>query len=475
MRIILTTSLMLGFYCLCAQEWQQVGNFNKSPRTLFTDTVDNILYIGGDFRFNGSDTVNGVCRLQGNAIQPMGTGFYAACGNNVCNPILSFIRYKNEIYSGAYFNEIAGVPSSGIVRWDGSNWYPITPFLYNVNSNAGFISGSCVYNNLLYVVGTFKFAGNKEANSVASWDGVQWTTFGFPDDISAVYYGAPFNFRVAYYKNELYVCGEFYNIINDSSNFNIARYDGNTWKQVGGGLSPVLSSIHDMVVYHDELYIAGIFSTSEGNPGNKIMRWDGTAWHDVGKGVCGSGSIYDMLVYNDKLYVAGSFNCISDSLLLENVAVWDGQHWCSVGNSRFDNGDVTSIAVYNDEIYIGGEFTNIDDQPVKYFAKYIGDHSKDTCAALVAVKNTPAPSGQLSISPNPASGSIRLLVADETTAIQAIAFYDVAGRDCTGLTNLPASSAPTTATIDIHRLPAGLYHVRVQYAEKVFIGRFVKI
>ncbi|MDX2282465.1 MAG: T9SS type A sorting domain-containing protein [Saprospiraceae bacterium] len=471
MRLILTITLMFGVYNLYTQEWQQVGNFNGSPRTLFTDTIDNILYIGGGFRFNGNDTLNGVCRLQGNVIQPMGTGFYDACGGIDCNPILSFIRYENEIYSGAYFNEIAGVPSSGIARWDGGNWYPITPFLYDENTETGYISGSCVSNNVLYVVGAFKFAGDELANSVASWDGVQWTTYGFPSTISG---DVPLNFRVANYKDELYVGGNFYNKINGIENDDIARYDGNTWKQVGGGLFGGLSSVSDMVVYHDELYVAGPFSTSDGNAGNKIMRWDGTAWHDVGKGICGSGRINDMMVYNDKLYVAGIFNCISDGLPIQNVAVWDGQHWCSIGNSKFDNG-ATSIAVYNDEIYIGGGFTKIDDQPVKYFAKYIGDHSKDTCAALVAVKNSSTPSGQLSISPNPASGSIRLLVADETTAIQAIAFYDVAGRDCTGLTNLPASSAPTTASIDIHRLPAGLYHVRVQYAEKVFIGRFVKI
>ncbi|MEI6411095.1 MAG: T9SS type A sorting domain-containing protein [Bacteroidota bacterium] len=471
MRLMLTMTLMFGVYNLYTQEWQQVGNFNGWPRTLFTDTIDNILFIGGGFRFNGNDTLNGVCRLQGNVIQPMGSGFYDACGGIDCDPILSFIRYKNEIYSGAYFNEIAGVPSSGIARWDGNNWHPITPFLSNENAGIGYISGSCVYNNILYVVGTFKFAGNEQANSVASWDGSQWTVYGFPADVSG---GVPLNFRVVYYKDELYVGGNCYNKINGIENDDIARYNGSTWKQVGGGLFGGLSSIFDMEVYHDELYVAGTFSASDGNAGNKIMRWDGTAWHDVGKGICGSGRIEDMVVYNDKLYVAGIFNCISDGLPIQNVAVWDGQHWCSIGNSKFDNG-VSTIAVYNDEIYIGGGFTKIDGQPVKYFAKYVGDHSKDTCAALVAVKNTPVPSTQLSISPNPAGNNIRLSVVGETTAIQAIAVYDVAGRDCSGLTNLASISASNTASIDIHRLPAGLYNVRVKSKDRVWFGRFIKM
>ena len=98
----------------------------------------------------------------------------------------------------------------------------------------------------------------------------------------------------------------------------------------------------------------------------------------------------------------------------------------------------------------------------------------DDC--LVVGTNTVADDVELfQIAPNPAAADIRLLLDPEKEKPASIRVYDISGRDCTGLTNLPASSAPTTASIDIHRLPAGLYHVRVQYAEKVFIGRFVKI
>jgi hypothetical protein len=162
-----------------------------------------------------------------------------------------------------------------------------------------------------------------------------------------------------------------------------------------------------MVVYKDELYVAGQFSSAAGNAGNKIMRWDGDNWHDVGGGVCSSGDwITDLMVWEDKLYVIGIFNCIG-GLPASNIAVWDGDRWCNLGNNYFDN-KLGCVAVFQDELYVGGGFTTINGEPLKYLAKYVGDHSSDLCGPSVSATAASTATPNLVLTPNPATESVRL-------------------------------------------------------------------
>ena len=448
------------------QEWQQVGDFNSGLICLFTDTIDNLLYIGGEFKFNGNDTVNGVCYWDNNFIHKMGAGLYDACGNYTCQSPNSFIRYKGDIYTGSKFDNIAGVPGSGIAHWNGTSWLPILPGLFNSTDDGGLMMGSCEHDGLLYVSGIFRMVGTDTANSVASWNGTTWQTYGLPDDTQG---DLPFNYRVIFYKNELYVGGNCYNIIDGNTNSDIVRYDGIAWHQVGNGLFGGLSYVSDMVIYHDELYVSGTFSLVDGNTGNKIMRWDGEHWYDVGGGVCNSGySVTDMIVYDDKLYVVGDFDCVGDGIPANNIAIWNGEYWCNFGNTPFDN-KINSIAVFNNEFYVGGGFTKIGGQQIRYFAKYVGDHSTDTCSTAVSVAVEPMVDTYLKISPNPAKDQLTITGQDLTTW----RIFNLAGQEVTWLVHPMEYS--TGQMLDVQTLPAGMYYLQGLGKGGIETGRFVKM
>jgi hypothetical protein len=472
MRHIFTITLVLGFsLMLYAQEWQQIGNFNRAPTCLFNDTIDNILYVGGDFKFNGTDTLNGISYFDGITFHPMQQGRSRDCGNVNCGYLSLITRYRNEIYIGAVGKELSGVPVRGGAKWNGSSWSTIgNPGLFYSPYTTPDLLGSFEKDSILYCVGIFLSADGDTCNSVASWDGTQWKGLAFLPDPG---WGSPLLKRIAFYKDQWYVTGNNHTILDGVYNDDIARYDGTAWQSVGGGMIGGDSFIEDMVVYKDELYICGHFAKNAGNKGNKIMRWDGNQWKDVGGGLCSPYDIAtDMMVYQDKLYVVGIFNCVGNGLPASDIAVWDGEKWCSFGNSIFDN-KLNCTETYKDEIYVGGGFTIINGQPSRFFAKYIGDHSTDTCQTVISGVAELEARPILGITPNPAQNYLNLQLQDSSPPIESIEILDAAGRNCSQFIDWKTTDY-TTGQLHIQRLPAGWYCVRVRCADRVLVGRFVK-
>ncbi|GAB4500408.1 MAG: hypothetical protein OHK0019_38640 [Saprospiraceae bacterium] len=224
------------------------------------------------------------------------------------------------------------------------------------------------------------------------------------------------------------------------------------------------------------MYVAGYFSQTDGpaagNAGNGIMSWDGEKWDDLGGGVCGPifGAIDDLFVHEDKLYVAGAFDCIS-GIEAHNVAVWDGSRWCSIGRSVF-NRAVHAIAVWHDTIYVGGSFFEIDSQPAYYFARYVGDHSTDTCSAPVVA--APEPKGaarSLVVSPNPAQSTLALSLESEASGNKPARFsiFNSLGQEVwSGMSALGREEGSLVGW------PPGVYVARVEWERGAAVKTFVK-
>lgn len=220
--------------------------------------------------------------------------------------------------------------------------------------------------------------------------------------------------------------------------------------------------MNDMVVFENELYICGYFQSAAGNVGNKIMRWDGHCWKSVGDGLCSQFDIAErMLIHNNQLFVVGTFECVNNEIPASCIASWDGDKWCSFGNSKFNN-KIRDIAFWNDDLYIGGGFTEIDGHPVKYFAKWVGDHTTDTCSApVVSVPAQPGGRPSLALRPNPVSDMLRVALPKAAVTVRV---YDLAGREMSGKTTLRASEA-LEAVLEVEALPAGWYLLQVVFRD----------
>lgn len=447
-KLLTIASVMLLASAAFSQNWIEAES-GLEPTVLYADTTNDLLYIGGDFKCRGKDTLNGICYWDGKQVYGMKGGRYDQCGNS-CAAMKLIISYKGEIYISQLGDSIGGKLVHGAARWNGTEWNPLGKGLKSWSSS-GAIIGACVYQDILYVAGYFRTAGGDTCNSIAAWDGERWSSLGFPRD-TLLWNGPPFMYTCAYYKGELYFGGNCLNNIGGYANRGIARYDGMQWKRVGPGLKGGYTDIRGMVVYKDELYVCGYFPSAAGNAGNKIMRWDGEQWKSVGGGLCSQADIAEgMVVHKDKLYVYGIFNCVDNGLPAENIAAWDGEKWCSLGRSDFNN-KILTAASWRGELYIGGGFTKIDGQPVSYFAKWVGDHATDTCSRpIVSAHELPVPPpAPLYISPNPADHQVLLALLEEQ-ASAPVHVYDAQGR-CVW-----AGQVQGSVNIDVSTWPSGIY------------------
>lgn len=138
--------------------------------------------------------------------------------------------------------------------------------------------------------------------------------------------------------------------------------------------------VYAMAVYDDgsgpSLFVGGEFSTVAGVDRTYIARWDGQSWHDVGGGM--GGQVWSLAVHDDgsgsALYAGGDFQ-IAGGVPAVRVARWDGTKWTAVGDGA--NARVFALASHDDgngsRLYAGGEFTQMDGSEALHVAAWDGD------------------------------------------------------------------------------------------------------
>lgn len=426
-----------------SQHWQSLNlELNHSPRSFYSDSAIDKLFIGGGFSYVDSVWTNRIFTWDGFNFQPIGN----TLTNGWVSQVYSIARYNNDIY--------LAVGDTFMPRWNGSQW----DFLGGgVNSS---ISSLYVYNNELFVGGYFTQIGGLQANIIAKWDGLQWHSLNFPISGGSVH-------SIAMYKGELYIGGD----IDDSTGNQtcVARWDGTNWNGLGNGLRGFFAGISDMIVYKGELYVAGSFSKTDysGNPGNYIARWDSTNWSDVGGGVIGigggNGQIYDLIVYNDELYAVGVFS-FAGNIPAQYIAKWDGTKWCGLG-SEFGNYSVDVLGVYQDMLYVGGSFQSIDgDSTIKRIAKWTGGNYVDTCGSASGIDELTANQNKLQLFPNPFANSTTL---QTTIPLQnaSLFIFDILGKKVKSIENLNG----TEIIISSDCMQSGMYFFTLT-DKKGFIG-----
>lgn len=155
----------------------------------------------------------------------------------------------------------------------------------------------------------------------------------------------------------------------------IARWDGQHWHPVGGGMGGGLPRVSGLAVFDDgtgeALYVGGTFTSAGGVPATHIARWDGSSWSAVGGGVSrpgsvGSPNVRAMVVYDDgtgpALFVLGDFS-LAGGNPANNIAKWDGSNWSPLGSGIIGTDGVVTgnaLEVFDDgsgpALYVGGKF-----------------------------------------------------------------------------------------------------------------------
>jgi hypothetical protein len=186
----------------------------------------------------------------------------------------------------------------------------------------------------------------------------------------------------------LYVGGSFVSA-GEVNAQHIARWNGTTWSEVGGGCGGdvlCLAVLNDGS--GDALYAGGSFLIAGGVLVNGIAKWDGTSWSALGSGVAGGSpnGVRALCAFDDgtgpAIYAGGRF-VIAGGVTVNNLARWKNGAWSAVSggviNATFATDvDVDALAVYDDgsgpALFVGGYFNRAGTVHVSGIARWNGAH-----------------------------------------------------------------------------------------------------
>ena len=303
-----------------------------------------------------------------------GLGAAAAIDPGMAGGFVMIIGPDGNPYTLAKF---LGPSAVGLVTTlDGTNWV--------MNGNNDDINTPICY----LVDGTKHFIGGAGFgwNGVINWDGSHFTAVGGVIPLGVM--------ALTTFQGSLYVAGSFGSVDNggtpDGTVQFVTRFDAASglWKSVGNGLPNGTngSVVLAMTTMNNELYIGGYFTNAGGNTNaNYIAKLVGNTWTNVGAGVsatnCGAGGFVTTLAAcGTNLYVGGFFDTAGGLTNANGVAIWNGKTWRTLNGGIVANSNIVvdqkigvavpssiigsaprvfDLVVRGDRLYVCGLFTQV--------------------------------------------------------------------------------------------------------------------
>src|SRR5207244_8699931 len=112
---------------------------------------------------------NYVAKWDGNGWSPLGSGM-GGCRSPYCSTyVLALAVSGSDVYAGGIFLAAGGLTANSIAKWDGNNWSTL-----GSGVGTGFYDGTvwalAVNGSNLYVGGDFYTAGGLVVRGIAKWN-----------------------------------------------------------------------------------------------------------------------------------------------------------------------------------------------------------------------------------------------------------------------------------------------------------------
>jgi hypothetical protein len=174
------------------------------------------LYVVGNFSRSGTwPPIRDIAKWNGAEWVAVGPGMTGSFGYLECLAV-----FDGKLYIGGNFNENinpGGIPGNNITIWNGNSWETMDGGLRGEYNLSASVMDLLEYENELYVIGYFSYAGGLKINNVAKWDGQNWCG---TDDVFHLYPQSG-----AFFQDTLFLAGQFKHINNDSSLKYFAKMD----------------------------------------------------------------------------------------------------------------------------------------------------------------------------------------------------------------------------------------------------------
>ncbi len=366
-------------------------NDNVTTLTVFDAGDGAALYAGGGFTTAGGEAAHRIARWDGRSWSSLGTG--SANGLNDWVSAIAVFDDGNgpALYAGGSFTTAGGDPANRIARWDGNSWSSLgagtTEGLDDTVSELTVFDDGSGVGPTLIVGGLFTNAGDLAVNGIAQWSNDAWSSIGvrpsngMNDTVLAL---TVFDDGAG---PALYAGGSF-TTAGDALASSIARWNGSSWTSLTGGAGDgVNGTVRAIAVFEDDggpaLYVGGDFTIAGNLNANRIARWDGRSWSTLGQGASNgvNNSVLAMSVFDDgtgpKLHVGGSFT-VAGGIAANRIARWSGDGWSQLGTGLGNgvSGEIRALAVFDDgsgpALYVGGSFTLAGGSAANRIAKWNG-------------------------------------------------------------------------------------------------------
>jgi len=176
----------------------------------------------------------------------------------------------------------------------------------------------------------------------------------------------------------VYVGGDFHNAGGVGQADYIAKWnvkDG--WSALPD--SPVTGTVNAIAVDQGGgVWIGGQFTKDmpSGNDVYNIVRWDGSSWARMRKGV--NGPVNAIAVAPEGVYLGGDFTQTTSGIAAKGIILWSWGlgDWQGVGGGVTDDfgepGSVNALAVNGSDLYVGGDFAKAGTVEADYLALWDG-------------------------------------------------------------------------------------------------------
>lgn len=229
---------------------------------------------------------------------------FTSLGTGMNRPILKLFSdtVKNKLYAGGEFATAGGIQSHCFAIWDGVSWDSTrNQFPYPPSTQVRAIE---VFQNNIYaggILGVMDTSGIQIGYGLARWDTTTalWEAFSVYGSVQSLYSDSL----------NLYIGGNFSNINNVQSH-KIIRYDGTTFYSFPP-LDTVMSgwAVSAIISYNNELYVGGNFDSQLASNMKDIAKWDGSQWYNVG--LVPNNVVSDLAVLGNDLFISGGFKIMN--------------------------------------------------------------------------------------------------------------------------------------------------------------------
>ncbi len=369
--------------------------------------------------------------------------------------VRTVVEYHDTLIAAGDFQFVDdSLPVEHVTFWDSDHWEPYGSFQMTGARKLRVIEDT------LYAVGSLATADGQVVHGVTRRIGGHWEAVGeFPPDFSSIM------MDIVKHDGKLVVIGSGH--INGE--LRVFVLEDGVWSILGDGIQGGLCSAQCLAVYQGQLYVGGQITMACGNPGQGILRWDGTAYQPVGLGLqsaLGNNSSFAgptcMVQHNGLLYVGGGFR-YAGGVEAFGIATWDGIEWCGVEGNFTDgvgHNGVIDMAFYHDTLFVSANM--VDGDSVNFACKAIDTTYVGPCTGPLSIVRPPVADGQITV--RVVNGSIHVQVPADKPATM-ISLRDASGR-------LTGQAFGKGAHFGAIGLPPGLYIVSAEgYAPQRTIMR----